>query len=119
MPKHIDLREQRLQEWAEKYFVPVKEHSTNWHPTVLEEMALKDFAEQRRKSTVVRRTTAGCMTQLDVRQSQEIAWPQEQYVPLAPTETGRRIDRSHTELRGPKFLQPTPEPFLHTELYLG
>ncbi|WP_237227459.1 hypothetical protein [Rubinisphaera sp. JC750] len=119
MPKHIDLREQRLQEWAEKYFVPVKEHSTNWHPTVLEEMALKDFAEQRRKSTVVQRTTAGCMTQLDVRQSQEIEWPQEQYVPLAPTETGRRIDRSHTELRGPKFLQPTPEPFLHTELYLG
>ena len=119
MPKHIDLREQRLQEWAEKYFVPVKEHSTNWHPTVLEEMALKDFAEQRRKSTVVQRTTAGCMTQLDVRQSQEIAWPQEQYVPLAPTETGRRIDRSHTKLRGPKFPQPTPEPFLHTELYLG
>lgn len=54
-----------------------------------------------------------CMTQMSVQ------LPQEEYVPLLPTETGFRHDRRHAVLRSPKFFLPAVESNPPSELFLG
>lgn len=106
-------QEERLRQWARKYFVPVEQRFPNWHPIVLEEMALKDFDIPRTPLATATATDVACMTELSP------GWPGACYVPLPPTETGYRRDARHETLRGPKFMAPIPEAILHTELYLG
>ncbi|HBN75574.1 MAG TPA: hypothetical protein DD473_07110 [Planctomycetaceae bacterium] len=99
--------------WSERYERSFAPRYLNWHPIVLEEIAMKDFTTDENSTT---REYLGirCMTELDAGLQQQI-----RYVPLPPTETGRyRRDPRHTELKGPKFYQSTPQK-VHTEIYLG
>ncbi len=36
------IEEMRLRTWARRNYAPVAERSNEWHPVVLEEMALRD-----------------------------------------------------------------------------
>lgn len=41
--QHVDpIEEIRLRTWARRNYAPVAERSDEWHPVVLEEMALRD-----------------------------------------------------------------------------
>ncbi|MCG6154976.1 hypothetical protein [Rubinisphaera margarita] len=84
----------------------------NWHPIVLEEQAMKDFAPQDDNTCYDYFGTSG-MTELDAGLVQQI-----RYVPLPPTETGYRRDNAHAKLKSPKFLSATPS-HNFTEMYLG
>ncbi len=84
----------------------------NWHPIVLEEQAMKDFAPQD-DNTCYDYFGVGSMTELDAGLEQQI-----RYVPLPPTETGYRRDNAHAKLKSPKFLSAAPS-HVFTEMYLG
>ncbi|MCA8986803.1 MAG: hypothetical protein KDA78_04135 [Planctomycetaceae bacterium] len=85
----------------------------SWHPVVLEEIALKDFAPNE-THTVHDQFGIGCMTELDAGLTQQI-----RYVPLPTFETGSmRRDPEHQEIKSPRFLTSAPIG-LYTEIYLG
>ncbi len=122
----FDPAKAREQAWLRRYFVPVQQRFQNWHPIVLEEMALNDFEAQReRQMAEVAGRDVVCMTELSAE------WPGAQHQALPPTETGplrnrQRLDRPQNPIGGPKFYtRPAPEPLAvqewshSTELYLG
>lgn len=121
-----DPAKAREQAWLRRYFVPVQQRFQNWHPIVLEEMALNDFEAQReRRMAEVAGRDVVCMTELSA------DWPGTQHQALPPTETGPlrnkpRLDRPQNPIGGPKFYtRPAPEPqviwnsALPAELFLG
>ena len=99
--------------WAERYQFSFRPRFLNWHPIVLEEIALKDFSSEEVSTT---RAPFGveCQSELDAGLAQQI-----RYVPLPTFETGSyRRDPAHTEMKRPKMNTVIPAT-VHTELYLG